>query len=179
MSRQKISIVYAHSKVSPRSGHLWARAGTSYVKNMIAAAVVRQATGWCAGMMSDNFVCILSYQQSFSRSRGGSAHHLFVCQKHHTHLIFLCFCLWMWACSTCDGATQKKCRIKHACSAQLQYSEVVMVFAIIFEAVCSNSVSKYFFWSLVCYAGSRIIFVYLISNWHYFVFVEWIHVSPN
>jgi len=123
---------------------------------MIAAAVVRQATGWCAGMMSDNFVCILSYQQSFSRSRGGSAHHLFVCQKHHTHLIFLCFCLWMWACSTCDGATQKKYRIKHACSAQLQYSEVVMVFAIIFEAVCSNSVSVFFFgfWFVTPVAGS-------------------------
>jgi len=45
MSLQEISIVYAHSKVSPQSCHLWARMSTSYVENMIAAAVARQATG--------------------------------------------------------------------------------------------------------------------------------------
>jgi len=48
----------------------------SYVKNMIAAAVVRQTTGLCEGMLSDNFTCILSYQHSFSRSQGGSANPL-------------------------------------------------------------------------------------------------------
>jgi len=66
------------------------------VKNMIAAAVVRQRTGWCAGMLSDTFICILSYQYSFSRSRGGSAHHLFVCQKHQNtfdaFFVFACGC---------------------------------------------------------------------------------------
>ena len=94
MSLQKISIVYAHSMVSPRSCHLWACTSTSYVKNMIPAAVVRQATGWCAGMLSDNFMCILSYQHSLSRSRGGSTHHLFVCSKASKHI-------WYFFVSVC------------------------------------------------------------------------------
>jgi len=46
---------------------------------MIEAAVVSRQAG---EMLSDSFSCILSYQYSFSRSRGGSAHHLFVCRKH-------------------------------------------------------------------------------------------------
>ena len=38
---------------------------------MIAAAVVRQATVLYAGVLSDHFICILRYQQFFSRSQGG------------------------------------------------------------------------------------------------------------
>ena len=55
--------------------------------------------------------------------------------------MLLCFCLWMWACSTWDGAKQTKYGIMHACSAQLHCRKVVMVCAIIFWALCYNSLT--------------------------------------
>jgi len=55
----------------------------------------------------------------------------FVCLSEASKHIS-CFCLWMWACSTWDGAIQKKYRIMHACSAQLHCREVVMGFSIFF-----------------------------------------------